>query len=344
MPAGSLARRVGRAADHDRDCVDLIRCHVSLTPVVAAAEDGDNAGWIMRNSRRPHHVWIHAQWPQRMAERTDWQLRLVTLNCFGLPYRRDTRARLGTIGRELNRPELDVLCLQEVFSLRSARLLRDALTEFPYAAYERLGWAPKGGLLTVSRWPITRRQFTVYRRRGRWYTIALADHLIGKGLLLTTITTPAAAVVVVNTHLLANYDEDWSPRNDYARQQRTELAQLAHAVQQIDASVPVVVAGDLNVPRDSWLYDGFVRATGLENVLEGASQASPQPRDVTGRRVPALVDYILARRPPGAELRTAAGFIFQQPIQLVDGRRDYLSDHLGIEASITGAVRGLGSL
>lgn len=279
-----------------------------------------------------------------MAERSDWQLRLVTLNCFGIPYRRDVRARLGTIGRELNRPDLDVLCLQEVFSLRSARLLREALTEFPYCAYERLGWAPRGGLLTFSHWPITRQRFTVYRRRGRWHTIALADHLIQKGLLLTAIDTPAAAIAVVNTHLLANYDEDWSRGNDYARQQQTDLAQLAHAVGQIDSRVPVVVAGDLNVPRDSWLYDGFIRAGGLENVLEGVLPAPRRPGYSFVPQVPSLVDYILVRRPPGSAMQSDGRLICEEPVRLVDGREDYLSDHVGIEASIIGAKHLTGEL
>lgn len=185
----------------------------------------------------------------------------------------------------------------------------------------------------MSRWPIRQWRYETYRRRGRWNTLGFADLLIHKGFQVVRLEVDGQAMVVINTHLLANYAEDWSRDGDYALRQRDELQQLARSLATIDAGTPLVVAGDLNVPAGSWLYEDFLRAAGMRDVFDG-------PREPTGRaelghkEPPQAIDHVLVRVPREWQLHTSARLVFQEELRLVTGKSGHLSDHFGIEAHI----------
>jgi endonuclease/exonuclease/phosphatase family metal-dependent hydrolase len=190
--------------------------------------------------------------------------------------------------------------------------------------------------VTLSRWPVAHVEFIPYRARGPWwYTPAVTDWLLVKGMLVTHLTTPGAPVIVLNTHLLANYSGDWSRRNVYARHQQAQLAHLAAVVNGLDRRALVVVAGDFNVPRGSWLYDGFVAATGLEDLLAGSDRPTYRQAFLLPGRYAQAIDFVFVRASAAWRPRTAARLVFEEQTRLVSGRLDYLSDHVGIEAMIT---------
>src|SRR5579859_4374523 len=139
-------------------------------------------------------------------------LRLLTLNCL---WRGAAAARLAALARWLERSDLDVVCLQEVVFGRRVALLRSLAPSFPHVVHRPLGFAVLGGLVTLSRRPVTARRFAVYRRLGRWWNGGVSDRLIRKGFLVTELDVAGRPLVVVNTHLLANCGGDWSPANDY---------------------------------------------------------------------------------------------------------------------------------
>jgi hypothetical protein len=148
-------------------------------------------------------------------------VRILTFNCFGVPLPAATGARLATLGRLLDGAGHDIICLQEVQFSGFLPLLRRSFASFPHLIYQPNWHSPKGGLVTLSRWPVERVDFVPFREHGPWwYTPALADWLLHKGMLVTRIVVGGAPVVVVNTHLLANYSGDWSPGNRFARHQR----------------------------------------------------------------------------------------------------------------------------
>ena len=258
-------------------------------------------------------------------------LRLLTLNCL---FRGNAAARLATLARELQGSKLDILCLQEVVWRRHVELLGAALPCFPHAAFKPFGLAAKGGLLLMSRWPISHWRYETYRRRGRWNTLGFADWLIHKGFQVVRLEVDGEAMVVINTHLLANYAEDWSRESDYALRQWDELHQLARSLATIDAGMPLVVAGDLNVPAGSWLYEDFLSSTGLRDVFD--ARREPTGRAELAHKQPAqAIDHVLVRLPRERQLHTSARLVFQEELRLVTGKSGHLSDHFGIEAHIT---------
>ncbi len=263
-------------------------------------------------------------------------LTLLTLNCFGVPMP-GTLARLRTIGRVLDEERPDVACLQEVQLHRYRRLLLGTVRQLPHVQHEPFWHAPKGGLLTLSRHPFEHCHFSLYRHRGWWHTPSLADWLLHKGALMTTLQVAGLQVTVLNTHLIANYDGNWAPTNRYARAERAELAQLAELVAQAPADHLVVVAGDFNVPRGSWLYTEFLEATGLIDPLAGSMEPTYRVPAALPDRYAAAIDFVLYRPPRVVEVHTSARLRFAERVPIVgrDGtrvRRAHLSDHLGVEA------------
>jgi endonuclease/exonuclease/phosphatase (EEP) superfamily protein YafD len=256
-------------------------------------------------------------------------LRLLTFNTFFFDH---PRPRLRALSEIIDRSGLDVVCLQEILWRRNLSMARSITTPFPYAAHVPHGPMVKGGLLTLSRWPIEHRyvEYRVRSASGRWpYRL---DWLLRKGLLVTRISIAGRHVAVVNTHLLANSDGDWSRTNPYARAEEAELNQLAEVLTTIDPDLPLLVVGDFNVPRGSWLLDEFLARSGLRDVLAGDPRPTfrPTPRIPTSR----ALDHVLVRHSQAQNLAVEADLVFEEPIPMPCGRSVYLSDHYGIEVLV----------
>jgi len=94
-----------------------------------------------------------------------------------------------------------------------------------------------------------------------------------KGILMTRLEEPA--VWVVNTHLLANFDGDWSSNNRYYALHRHQLATLARVLGSLAG--PLIVSGDFNVARDSSLFEDFTAESRLADAFNGACPPTFHP-------------------------------------------------------------------
>ncbi|MGI5205905.1 endonuclease/exonuclease/phosphatase family protein [Spirillospora sp. CA-108201] len=248
------------------------------------------------------------------------QVRVLTFNTL---FKGEARARMGVLAETIERSDYDVVCLQEVISWRVLRLLRRVAVSYPHVACLPLFPLVRGGLVTLSRHPITRRHFRAYAPappvRPEW--------LLGKGALFTRIRLPDGHLTVVNTHLSANLDMDWSASNVYARIEKAELRSLAAAVDRIPKTEPLVAMGDFNVPRDSPHLAEFVSSTGLRDVFGGAAEPTFRPEYAEI----GAIDQVLVG--PGLEARTR--LVFKEKVRLPSGHSTVLSDHYGIEADLT---------
>ncbi len=259
---------------------------------------------------------------------------LVTFNCLGTPLLPNTPARLRTIARELNDPALDVICLQEVQFSAYVPLLHQNLPQFPFAAFEPFVYAPKGGLITFSRRPITRKQFFLYPERGWWHTPSLADHMLHKGILMTELTYADQPVVILNTHLTANYNANWSRANRYALLEQAQLRRLAAVVNDISSDSIVIICGDFNIPRQSWLYSEFVELTGVFDPLAKDTKPTQYLSPWLPSQYHMAIDHVFVRLPAQMDLAIAARLRFENKIRLTTGRMARLSDHMAIQLGI----------
>ncbi len=259
---------------------------------------------------------------------------LLTLNVFGV-LAPGTRRRLHWLAATFNAEAQTVVCLQEVQAHTYRRLIVDEADAYPASAFEPFVHAPKGGLLTLAAAHIEDSRFILYRERGLWYTPAIADWILHKGVLLTRLTISGQPVVVLNTHLTANYMGDWRESSAYARHEHHQLQELAALVNEQPADTLVVVCGDFNVPRRTWLYDSFMTSSGLTDPRAEATEATYHPRTGMPMRFRGhVIDYALFRAPALPNLTVESRLRFKDRIPQ-DGHRFYPSDHAGVELKLS---------
>ncbi|MDL4818262.1 endonuclease/exonuclease/phosphatase family protein [Actinomadura opuntiae] len=245
---------------------------------------------------------------------------LLTFNTL---FRGDSRARTKALGRILEESPYDVVCLQEVISPLNLMALRRTARSYPHIAHGPLVPLVHGGLVTLSRHPITRRYFRPYTFAGP----RRPEHLMRKGVLLTRVRLGDEHVTIANTHLSANKTDDWSRTNPYAQAEASELAELTGLLAHPTLTDPLVVAGDFNVPRNSPILREFIEAARLRDVLDNDPATTYRPSaELPG---PKPIDQILASPP----LRATTSLVFKEKVALPDGRLMYLSDHYGIAAT-----------
>lgn len=248
----------------------------------------------------------------------------VRVLSFNTLFRSEPRVRLRALAEVLRTGDYDVVCLQELQIPPNFALLRSLTREaFPYAAYGRRLPVVAGGLLTLSRIPLVGHRYQVLAAPAKWRS----DLVLRKGVLLTRFNADGEFFTVANTHLSANRAADWSKAAPFTRIQQAELARLAKTVRRIDSGEPVIAVGDFNVPRDSWLFEGFEAASGLRDAFNGDAATTYRP--VPGWDGAAL-DQVLVT--PG--LAAKGEVVLQDKVRMADGRERFLSDHYGVAATV----------
>jgi sphingomyelin phosphodiesterase len=167
----------------------------------------------------------------------------------------------------------DVVVLNEAFdNAASDRLLTNLRDTYPHQTpvlgRSTAGWdvtsgayrdsTPEdGGVVVLSRWPITTRIQHVYR------DACGADWFSNKGFAYVRIESPSGPVHVVGTHMQAEDSTCTSAPGGYRARQRAEIRAFLTA-RNIPATEPVYVAGDLNVVKASDEFGRMVSELGAQ--------------------------------------------------------------------------------
>jgi endonuclease/exonuclease/phosphatase family metal-dependent hydrolase len=264
-----------------------------------------------------------------MDDVPDAWLTVVTLNTRGIPVIGSRlAARYQAIGEALDASDADVVALQEVLTYGHLRLLARRMRSFGQVAYRPSAAGPAGGLVTFSRLPVSgcayhgfgfppRAPGAPWRARARG---------VLKGVLVTQL--PFGGVCIVNTHPDSNRDGDWSPANRFFPLHRAQLGVVARVVGTVTG--PAVVCGDFNVDRDSVLMGGFLAQTGLADAFGGQCPATFHADYLDPPHQPHCIDFILV----SPQVRTGITRVLFGDKQLLRGRREYLSDHVGLYARL----------
>ena len=256
------------------------------------------------------------------------QIRVLTLNCL---FHGHVRARLEAIGPLLESGQFDLVCLQEIAFRRHVSLLASRMPGYRPPVYRSFAFGVMGGLVTFARSDAGRSDYEMFRRRGDWGTLGTADRLGRKGFLTTRFVVGGEPLILVNTHLLANYDEDWSPSNRYAVQQLDELRQLGDALSSLEKDTMLVVAGDFNVPAADPMLVEFKGRTGL---LSTVAAAAATYRSLSPGAPTHQIDHVFVRPPTGRSVRLTTRLLFEEAVAVPGGRPMFVSDHFGLEVRI----------
>ena len=142
-------------------------------------------------------------------------------------------------------------------------------------------------------------------------------------------------VVVINTHIIANYNGDWERRGVFARMQGKQLRQLADTVAAQPSNALVAVVGDFNIPRGSHLYHDLLQQTGLVDVLAGDLRPTHRPPRGVPAHYSLPIDFVFTRVPSSLSLQITGDLRFSSKLNLTQKHLDYVSDHNAIEVGFT---------
>lgn len=261
-------------------------------------------------------------------------LSLLSLNCFGAPVP-TTRRRLRALAQHLEQSSLQIVCLQEVQLFAYRDLLFKTCVSYPFQAYEPHLHCPKGGLVTLSRTPLVTQYFETFVEQGAWYLPTAMDRFLRKGMLISTLYWGDVPVVVINTHILANYNGNWGRAGVYTRMQEKQLLQLAQTVAAQPANALVAVVGDFNIPRGSYLYQDLLSQTALVDVLAGDERPTHRPPRGVPAHYSLPIDFVFVRVPSSLALQVSGDLRFSSKLNVTPRHLDYLSDHNAIEVCFT---------
>ena len=253
---------------------------------------------------------------------------ILSLNTFGIPFFL-SYWRIIRLAAELSRLAPTVLCLQEIQQNAYLPLLRDGLVDYPHLAYSRNRFAPKGGLVTAAMGNGSS-LFHPFPQRGKWLSIGFADWALNKGVLVTDLEVAGSRVIVMNTHLQANYLGDWSPSNTQTQIQLEQVKFLAELACSQSADAWVFACGDFNFPRQTPPYDLLMKESGLTDALTDDPRPTYQPFPLIPSKWEMSLDYFLYRKPEGEITGITADI---RPLQNAAGRTNFqrfLTDHCAL--------------
>lgn len=262
-------------------------------------------------------------------------MRILTYNCCALPLLTgDIDRRLSLAAAAISRLDPELILLQEIFLTGQLAGVRSGLPLWPHAALEPRSFARvAGGLCLLSKRPIRRWGFVSFAVQGPVWRFSALVRLSPKGFLWAEFEDPA--VLVVHTHLVADYRIGLEGRNPYLPVQAEQLGQISAHLRRRGGGTPLVVAGDLNMKPDAPALRRFLDELCLSDAME--QEVAPSVIEEPYYRLPFFwtpnrrFDYILSR---GLAGRAAAEYVLRERPLTRNSREITLSDHLGVLADV----------
>lgn len=251
---------------------------------------------------------------------------LLSLNTFGIPFYLSWE-RMGRLARRLDPLPVTAICLQEIQQNAYSRLIQRGLNSYPHAAYERHHYAPKGGLATFSRLSCVQHRFEVYHQRGTWHSLSFADWATYKGFQSVDFEIGGTPLTVINTHMNANYGGAWHANNRLSQILSHQVHQLSRAIRSLPGETLVIICGDFNFPRNSFLYDELIAQADLLDPLAGDHRPTYRPFPLAPKKWKTSLDYVLVRRPAGMKVQVQANLVPIEDTATKLPIRRFLTDH-----------------
>jgi len=258
---------------------------------------------------------------------------LLSLNAFGIPFFLSW-GRLARLADFLERLKPTVICLQEIQQNAYISRLDECLPSYPHRAIFPFIYAPKGGVGTFSRLPLDWRRFSPYRDRGLRWLITFSDWALYKGVLVTRLTINGVEVLILNTHLNANYSGNWNPQNPLAKVQHRQIQQLTRLMEELPEEALIILCGDFNFPRSSYLYEKLISQNGLLDPLRDDPRPTYRPFPLVSFRWNISLDYLLLRIPEDLDCHYQADIVTLEDSNHKDSVRRFLTDHRALTLNI----------
>jgi endonuclease/exonuclease/phosphatase family metal-dependent hydrolase len=264
------------------------------------------------------------------------EITVATLNTYGVPFfSPNLTERYKTFSEALERMEIDIINLQEVHTYRLLKLLKERLRSFPHVAYERSFFGAKGGLATFSKIPLEEVELVSFRhpkiRPERMFPLSRDIRI--KGSLISKLKDKP--LVIINTHLSANKDGNWSSGNRFYPTLEAEIEQLAQLIHaSSEKGNGVVIAGDFNISKESELYTKFVHTSNALDAFGDDVRPTFRSEFLSDGQRAHCIDYIFYYATPGRIDARQTSLLFQGKTVMANGKEGFISDHIGLLAKL----------
>lgn len=254
-------------------------------------------------------------------------MKIVTFNIWDAPLGVSVKRkeRISRLGEYLKEHDPDVICLQEAFDTKHRDQIHTALGKETYYTSDKDDFMRKvllfshmdmtGGLVTFSKYPIKRAEFTPYKNP---ILSSIQERIGRKGFLETEIETPNGPLLVISTHL-------YSLRSSHADGIRIyQLKQIFKKTKEKREAKTTVLAGDLN--EDAFKQPKrFKKTLETENFIDSTAltkkeiEPSYRPENpLTQTRFnngphPMRLDYILISNLKNLGLQATSNDVLKQP-------------------------------
>src|SRR5437588_5849054 len=227
---------------------------------------------------------------------------------------------------------MDIINLQQVHTYNLCHLPKKNLPSYPYVAYERAMLGPKGGLVTLSQYPLEKVQFTSFTHpKPMKQRLLYASRITHKGALIAKIQ--AKTLLICNTHLIANSEGNWSRENKLYQTHEKQLEELSNLIAQAARKENyVVVSGDFNIPKSSDLYTHFLDVAHARDIFAADDTPTFHAEFLPPGKKALRIDYVFLHPEEASMTIHASSLLFQNKVTLRNGKTAYLSDHIGLMA------------
>ncbi|CAB0038845.1 unnamed protein product [Trichogramma brassicae] len=192
----------------------------------------------------------------------DAEIRLLTLNCWGIPYISKNRLeRMDAIALKIIEQSYDVVCLQEIWSRSDyERIMTKTKEKLPYSHYFYSG-IHGSGICIFSKYLIKDVMFHQWSLNGYVHKIHHGDWFGGKGIALCKLDVKNINVNVYVAHLHAEYSETMDEYKSHRVLQAFDTAQFIRLT--MDSADVALLGGDLNTEPSGLEYCLICGLTGL---------------------------------------------------------------------------------
>lgn len=240
--------------------------------------------------------------------------------------------RINKIGELLEKEQADIIMLQEVHTYLVLNLLKTKLKSYPYLAYQRYIYGPRGGLVTFSKYPFEHVEYINYKTRGSLLNKSFVAHVIQNGILATKIKKQTQ--VVLNTYITPNMDYDYSKTNRFSRYIEAQLKQLAALTKNVASQGnDVFIGGDFNTDKNSYLYTTFADISKAVDIFSKHSIPTKHQEYYPSHAKVTRMDhmFVLSKNKP---IISSTDHLFTKKITMQNGSSSYLSDHIALKATV----------
>lgn len=262
---------------------------------------------------------------------------LLDFNTFGTPvFARDITKRYKKIAEIIDESQTDIVCLQEVSTYYHLHLLKKYLKNYPYIYKKNYVYGPKGGLVIFSKVELENIAYQSFSTLGSLKNLSFYTHLIKNGVLFAKVKDHP--LYILNTHLVTDWEFEWSPQNNYYATVQTQVREVIKQVQQLAKhGQSILLMGDFNMKKHSKLYEEILKETHMIDTFEKETHPTYfmerldyQFKGKTSERI----DFIFAKQEQAKIATRKPTHLFEQQERLINGKMSYLSDHIGLRIEV----------